>query len=100
MSLHGQRLLQAGTGRKQVVLAALIKVALMPVIAYLIGRFVFGITGPELFAVVTVSALPTAQNIFNFASRYDRGVVVTRDTVLVTTIAAVPALVIVAALLA
>ena len=100
MSLHGQRLLQPGTGRKQVVAASLIKVAVMPVIAYLIGRFLFGITGPELFAVVTVSALPTAQNIFNFASRYDRGVVVARDTVLVTTIGAIPALVIVAALLA
>ncbi|MET0954714.1 MAG: AEC family transporter [Cryobacterium sp.] len=100
MSLHGQRLLQPGTGRKQVVAASLIKVAVMPVIAYLIGRFIFGITGPELFAVVTVSALPTAQNIFNFASRYDRAVVVTRDTVLITTIGAIPALVIIAALLA
>ena len=100
MSLHGQRLLKAGTGRKQVVAAAVIKVALMPVIAYLIGRFVFALEGAELFAVVTVSALPTAQNIFNFATRYDRGVVVTRDTVLLTTIGAIPALVIVAALLA
>jgi malonate transporter len=100
MSLHGQRLFRAGTGRKQVAAATLIKVALMPVIAYLIGRFGFGLSGAELFAVVTVSALPTAQNIFNFASRYDRAVVVTRDTVLLTTIAAVPALVIVAALLA
>ena len=100
MSLHGQKLLQAGTGRKQVFAASAIKVVLMPVIAYLFGRFVFGLVGAELFAVVTVSALPTAQNIFNFASRYDRGVVVARDTVLVTTIAAVPALVIVAALLA
>jgi malonate transporter len=100
MSLHGQRLFQAGTGRKQMAAATLIKVALMPVIAYLIGRFGFGLSGAELFAVVTVSALPTAQNIFNFASRYDRAVVVTRDTVLLTTIFAVPALVIVAALLA
>jgi len=100
MSLHGQRLLKAGTGRKQVAVATLIKVVLMPVIAYLFGRFVFGLAGAELFAVVTVSALPTAQNIFNFASRYGRAEVVTRDTVLVTTIAAIPALVIVAALLA
>ncbi|ANP74248.1 AEC family transporter [Cryobacterium arcticum] len=100
MSLHGQRLLQAGTGRKQVFAASVIKVVLMPVIAYLFGRFVFALDGAELFAVVTVSALPTAQNIFNFASRYDRGVVVARDTVLLTTIGAIPALVIVAALLA
>lgn len=64
------------------------------------GRFVFDLDDAELFAVVTVSALPTAQNIFNFASRYNRGVVATRDTVLLTTMASVPALIVVAALLA
>ncbi|MGO4690311.1 AEC family transporter [Glaciibacter sp. 2TAF33] len=100
MSLHGQRPLKKGTGRKQVVAASVIKVAVMPVIAYLIGRFVFGLTGGALFAVVTVSALPTAQNVYNFAARYQRGVVVARDTVLVTTIASIPALLLVAALLA
>ena len=100
MSLHGQRLLQAGSGRKQVVAATAIKVALMPVVAYLFGHFVFDLGGTELFAVVAVSALPTAQNIFNFASRYDRAVVVTRDTVLLTTLASIPALLVVAALLA
>lgn len=100
MSLHGQRLLEAGSGRKRVVTATFIKVALMPVVAYLLGRFAFDLSSTELFAVVTVSALPTAQNIFNFAARYDRGVTVSRDTVLLTTIASVPALVIVALLLA
>ncbi|MDJ0377322.1 AEC family transporter [Cryobacterium sp. PH31-L1] len=101
MSLHGQRLLQAGTGRKQVVVATVIKVVLAPVIAYLFGHFVFDLGGAQLFAVVAVSALPTAQNIFNFASRYDRAfVVVTRDTVLLTTILSMPALIVVAALLA
>jgi len=100
MSLHGQRLLKAGTGRKRVAVATLIKVVVMPAIAYLFGRFVFDLDDKELFAVVAVSALPTAQNIFNFASRYNRGMIVTRDTVLLTTLAAVPALVVIAALLA
>jgi len=100
MSLHGQRLLKAGTGRKRVAVASLIKVGVMPVIAYLVGRFAFGLTGTELFAVVTVSALPTAQNIYNFSARYDRATVVTRDTVLVTTIASLPSLLVIAALLA
>jgi predicted permease len=100
MSLHGQRLLKAGSGRKQVAVASLIKVAVMPIIAYVFGRFVFGLAGPELFAVVTVSALPTAQNIYNFSARYNRGTVVARDTVLVTTVASIPALLVIAALLA
>ena len=100
MSLHGQRLLKAGTGRKQVAAATVIKVALMPIVAYLFGRFVFDLDGAQLFAVVAVSALPTAQNIYNFASRYDRAIVVTRDTVLLTTILSMPALLVIAALLA
>ncbi|TFD17443.1 AEC family transporter [Cryobacterium sp. TMT2-23] len=100
MSLHGERLLKAGSGRGRVAAASVIKVAVMPVIAYLFGRFVFDLGAPELFAAVTIAALPTAQNIFNFAARYDRGVVVTRDTVLVTTLASVPALLVIAARLA
>lgn len=100
MSLHGERLLRAGSGRKRVVAASVIKVAVMPVVAYLFGRFVFELDAAELFAVVTIAALPTAQNIFNFAARYDRGVVVTRDTVLVTTIVSVPVLLVIAVLLA
>lgn len=100
MSLHGERLLKAGSGRKRVAAASVIKVVVLPVVAYLFGRFVFGLGDAELFAVVAIAALPTAQNIFNFAARYDRGVVVTRDTVLVTTMASVPALLVIAALLA
>ncbi|MDQ1550360.1 MAG: malonate transporter, partial [Microbacteriaceae bacterium] len=44
--------------------------------------------------------LPSAQNVFNYAQRYERGVTIARDTVLITTIGAVPVLVLVAALLA
>ena len=100
MSLHGERLMKAGTARSPVLVASVIKIALMPIVAYVLGRFVFGLESEQLFAAVTFSALPTAQNIYNFAARYNRGVVVTRDVVLLTTIAAVPALVLVAALLA
>ena len=100
MSLHGERVLRPGSGRKQVALAAVLKVAVMPVVAWALGRFAFGLGPVELFAVVTVAALPTAQNVFNFAARYERGTVVARDTVLVTTIAAIPALLVIAALLA
>ncbi|WP_368499841.1 AEC family transporter [Herbiconiux sp. A18JL235] len=100
MSLVGQRPLQAGNGRAEIVVAGAIKLVLMPISAYLLGRFVFGLSGHELFGVVALAALPTAQNIYNFASRYQRGIVIARDTVLLTTIGSVPMLVLVAALLA
>jgi predicted permease len=47
-----------------------------------------------------LAALPTAQNVFNYAQRYGRGVVLARDAVLITTALSVVVLVIVAALLA
>jgi len=100
MSLAGQRPLAPGTGRRDVLTAALLKSVVMPVVAYLVGRFVFDLDAMHLFGVVVLAALPTAQNVFNFASRYERGVVIARDTVLITTIASVPVLVIAAALLA
>jgi predicted permease len=83
-----------------VLLATMIKLAVMPAIAWLLGRFVFGLGGEQLFAVVVLAGLPTAQNIFVYAQRYQRGVVLARDTVLLTTIGSVPILVVVAALLA
>jgi malonate transporter len=100
MSLHGDRLLAPGTGRRDIVLASAIKLAIMPVIAWAFGRFVFDLDQEHLFAVVVLAGLPTAQNVFVFAQRYERGVSLARDTVLITTVGSVPVLVAVAALLA
>ena len=99
MSLHGQRALAPGVERKDVVLASAIKLAVMPVVAWLLGRFAFALEPEQLFAVVVMASLPTAQNVFNYAQRYERGEIIARDTVLITTIGAVPVLLIVAALL-
>lgn len=99
MSIHGQRILQPGSNRRDVVLASAFKLVLMPVVAWAVGHFVFRFTGTALFGVVLLAALPTAQNVFNYAQRYERGVALARDTVLITTIGAIPILVIAAALL-
>ena len=100
MSLHGQRALAPGSNRRDVLLATGIKLAVMPLIAWLFGRFVFGMDAEHLFVVTVLAALPTAQNIFVYAQRYDRGQVVSRDVILLTTIGSVPILVGIAALLA
>ena len=99
MSLAGRKLLEPGSGRRDILLASTIKLAVMPVIAWLVA-VAFGITGEHLFAVVVLAGLPTAQNIFVYAQRYERGVIIARDTILITTIGSVPVLVAVAALLA
>jgi malonate transporter len=100
MSLHGQKLLAPGSGRRDILTASAIKLVVMPLVAYVLGRFVFGLEGQLLFVVVVLAGLPTAQNIFVFAQRYGRGVPLARDVVLITTVGAVPVLVGVAALLA
>ncbi|WP_235577005.1 AEC family transporter [Rathayibacter sp. Leaf296] len=99
MSLRGQRPLEAGPARVEVVVASTLKSLVMPAVAWTLGRFVFQLDAEHLFAVTVTAALPTAQNIFNFASRYDRGVAVARDTALVSTVAAVPVLIAVSLLL-
>jgi malonate transporter len=100
MSLYGRRALAPGTNRRDVVLASSLKLAVMPVVAWLLGHLVWHLQGHQLFAIVVLAALPTAQNVFNYAQRYGRGVTIARDTVLITTALSIVALVIIAALLA
>ena len=99
MSIHGQRILQPGVNRRDVIVASAFKLLLMPTVAWTVGHLLFGLNGTALFGVVLLAALPTAQNVFNYAQRYDRGVALARDTVLITTIGSIPILVLAAALL-
>jgi malonate transporter len=101
MSLNGSRPLQASEGRRvDTLLASGFKLLIQPALAYVFARFALGMEGHALFAVVVTSALPTAQNVFVAASRYKTGLTVAKDTVLITTVVAVPAMIGVALLLA
>jgi malonate transporter len=100
MSLPGSRPLRRSPDRLQVLTATALKSALMPVAAYLTAHHLFGLDGERLLGAVIVSALPTAQNVFMFASRYGRGIPLARDSVLLSSVLAIPTLVVVAALLA
>lgn len=101
MSLNGTRPLQASAGRRvDTLLASGFKLVVQPALAYVFARFALGMDGHALFAVVVTSALPTAQNVFVAASRYQTGLTVAKDTVLITTVVAVPAMIGVALLLA
>ncbi|WP_422757575.1 AEC family transporter [Paenarthrobacter sp. C1] len=100
MSLNGSRPLQKSAGRRlETLLASGFKLVVHPLVAYLFARFALGMDGHALFAVVVTAALPTAQNVFVAANRYQAGITVAKDTVLITTIVAVPAMIAVALLL-
>ena len=101
MSLNGSKPLQNSGGRRlDTLLASAFKLLVHPLIAYVFARFALNMDGHALFAVVVTSALPTAQNVFVAANRYQAGITVAKDTVLLTTIVAVPAMIAVALLLA
>ena len=100
MSLNGSRPLQAAAARRvDTLLASGFKLGVQPAVAYLFARFALGMEGHALFAVVVTSGLPTAQNVFVAASRYKTALTVAKDTVLITTVVAVPAMIGVALLL-
>ena len=100
MSLHGAPRPASGEVAKQVWLAVALKTVFQPALAYALGRWVAGLDGVALLAVTVTSALPTAQNVFVYATSYDRGTAVARDVVLLSTVLSVPVLVGVALLLA
>ena len=100
MSLGASKPLAAGDGRRaDILLATSFKLVVHPSVAFLLGHFALGMGGAALFAVVVAAALPTAQNVYVTAQRYQVGVTVAKDTVLLTTVLAIPAMFAVAFLL-
>jgi malonate transporter and related proteins len=78
MSLRGQRVLSARGRRRDVLVATALKLIAMPVLAWALARFVFGLSPHDVLVVTVLAALPTAQNVFNYAQRYDVGETVAR----------------------
>ena len=100
LSLHGRRILEPGSGRRDVLLAVILKSIVMPLVAWGVGALVFGLAGVALFTVVVLAALPTAQNVYTYAARYQTAMPLARDSGLITTALAVPILIVIAAILA
>jgi malonate transporter and related proteins len=80
----------AGEPPIQVGTLVLLKLVVQPIAAYLIGAYAVGLAGHDLLAVTVIAALPTAQNVFTLAMRYERGVILARDTIFVATLLSVP----------
>ena len=80
------------------MLATVLKMAVMPVVAWLVG-VALGLESRVLLGVVITAALPTAQNIFLHATRYRVGEDVARETILVTTLCSLPVALLIAVLL-
>lgn len=90
-----------GSGEPPVQVGTIValKLIVQPVAAYLIATTLLGLHGLDVFAVTVIAALPTAQNVFLSAVRYNTGVVLARDTIFLSTLGSVPVLIVIAALL-
>jgi len=98
ISLRGSKMPGRGADRQPVFLSVVLKVVGQPVIAWVLAG-AFGIHGAALLDVVVTSALPAAQNLYTYASRYRVGEGLARDSILLSTVLSVPVLVVIAALL-
>ena len=88
-----------GAGRRSGLwLAVSWKLAVMPGLAVVVG-LATGLSGAQLLTPVVTAALPTAQNVFMYASRYGVGKDLARDAVLLTTAGFVPVVLLAAAIL-
>ncbi len=89
-----------GRGESPVQLGVItvLKLVVQPAVAWAVGYFALGITGLDLLAITVIAALPTAQNVFIFATRYRAGVVLARDAIFINTLASVPVILAISAL--
>ena len=88
-----------GAGRRSGLwLAVGWKLAVMPGLAVVVG-LATGLSGAQLLTPVVTATLPTAQNVFMYASRYGVGKDLARDAVLLTTAGFVPGVLRAAAIL-
>ncbi|ALG30054.1 hypothetical protein AOZ07_14430 [Glutamicibacter halophytocola] len=100
LSLVGSRPLQRSSQRRtEVWVATFSKLVLHPLLAWALAAWVFRLDSTGQYIAVIMAALPTAQNIFVNADRYESGITIAKDTVLLTTVLGIPAMLGFAALL-
>jgi malonate transporter and related proteins len=97
MSLSGRQVLAAGPDRPGTIAAVVLKTVGMPALAFLLAS-ALSLGRDETYAVTVLAALPTAQNIFLYAQRFQTGLTVVRDAIFLSTIGCVPVLLLITVL--
>jgi len=95
LSLGGATPLRNGPDAEIRYAVVAAKVLVQPAIAYALARLL-GLDGALLLAAVVMSGLPTAQNVFVFATRFGRAPGLARDAVVLSTVLAAVTLLLVA----
>lgn len=94
-SLKSTRVLEDAQYRAEIWGATALKLVGMPLAGYLTA-LAMGMNEDLTYATVILCALPTAQNIYNYAATFQKGETIARDTVFITTFASLPVMMIIA----
>ncbi len=100
ISLRGQKVFHADGDRPVSITATVLKALVMPAVAFTVGMWVFHLPPHQLFAAVILTSLPTAQNMYTYASVYKTEIFAVRDVVFTTTIVSLPLMFLIAAVMA
>lgn len=82
-----------GENPRYLAVITVLKLMVQPVVAGLVGYWLLDLHGVALLGVCVIAALPTAQNVFTFALKYQTGVVLARDAIFINTIGSVPVII-------
>ena len=85
MSLHGTKPLQKASNIPAIITVSTLKNVVMPIIAFVVA-YLMGMRGAVLYGCVILAALPTGQNVYNYAARYNAGMGFARDGTLISTL--------------
>lgn len=99
MSFHGDAIFAPGN-RGPVVMATAVKLAAMPALGWFLASQVFHLDANSTWVVTLLLALPTGFNAQNYTMRYGLSDRTARDTIALTTILALPVMLVIALLLA
>lgn len=89
ISLRLSPLPTKGPDLTETVFVALLKLFALPILAALAAHFIFGLDAFLVKAVAVMAGLPSAQNVFVFAMRFNQSVNIARDVVMITSIGAI-----------
>ncbi|MGP5246204.1 AEC family transporter [Corynebacterium flavescens] len=94
-SLKTAGVLSDRSSRPATYTATALKLVGLPAVAYGLS-LALGLSPEHTYAAVILCALPTAQQVYNYAATFQRGQSVARDTVFITTFASLPVMLVIA----
>lgn len=99
ISLSSRAERTAPSDRVDLGVAVVFKTVLMPALAFVLARWVFGASPEQTLLVTVFAALPSAQNINTYAAVYRSNESLARDATLISTVVSVPIICAIVALL-